>query len=89
MRRNRPIILIGGAILALLLVLFPQWNAVDPTTTLVTPLGRAWITSPPPPPKGYKTLRVERSSLDYILPLLVLVAAGALYWAEGRIRKDR
>jgi hypothetical protein len=64
MRRNRPIILIGGAILALLLVLFPQWNAVDPTTTLVPPLGRAWITSPPPPPKGYKTLRVERSRLD-------------------------
>jgi len=29
-------------------------------------------------------LRVERGSLSYLLALLVLVATGLFYWAEGR-----
>jgi hypothetical protein len=64
--KGRHIILIVGAIIVALLLLFPSWKAVHPNDpNLATQLGFAWAFSPPPPPRGFATMRVERDSLTY------------------------
>ena len=88
MGHNRAIIITLGAILAALIVLFPEWKAVHPSDpTLTVSVGHAWILSPPPPPKGYE--RVEHSNLGYGMALIVLIATGVFYWLEGRGKSDR
>jgi len=83
MAHNRAIIVTLGVVPAALIILFPEWYAVHPSDpTLTVPIGHAWILSPQQPPKD--NMRVERGSLSYLLALLVLVATGLFYWAEGR-----
>jgi hypothetical protein len=85
MAHNRAIIVSMGVILAALFILFPEWIAVQPNNpSLTVSLGHAWLFSPPPPPKGFEMMRVERTSLGYLLAMIVLIATGFFYWLEGR-----
>jgi hypothetical protein len=90
MVHNRAIVVPMGLILAALIVLFPEWYAVQPSDpTLTVSVGHAWILSPPPPPKGYETMRMERGNLGYLLAIIVLLVTGFFYWAEGRGKSDQ
>src|ERR1700712_4645170 len=71
MGNGRHIILGIGAIVVVLLLLFPSWSAHHPVDhNLIQPLGFAWIFSPPPAPAGFD-LNVERDDLNYYLAAIV------------------
>jgi hypothetical protein len=65
-----------GAIIALALVLFPDWNGVHPGDDLTTPLGHAWFLSAPPPPEHFDGLRVERDWTENIWIAIGILIVG-------------
>ena len=77
-------IVIGGMV-ALALILFPNWYAVHPTDAALTyPIGNAWIWSPPAPPNGFENMRVEHGSVGFLLAGIVILITFAALWLEGR-----
>jgi hypothetical protein len=70
-----------GAIIALALILFPEWDGVHPGDGLSMPLGHAWISSPPLPPEHFTGLRVERSWSENIFIALGVLAIAAFWVA--------
>ncbi len=77
-----------GAIIALALILFPEWNAVHPGEDLTIPLGHGWISSPPPPPEHLSGLRLERSWSDNIFIAFAALALSA-FWVVTSPRKAK
>ena len=68
-----------GAVIALSLILFPEWHAVHPTDpALSTSLGMAWVGAPPEPPRGFEQVNVVQSSQGAIGAVIVLLVTGAL-----------
>ena len=68
-----------GAVIALSLILFPEWHAVHPTNpALSTSLGMAWAGSPPEAPLGFEQVNVVQSSLGAVGAVIVLLVTGVL-----------
>jgi hypothetical protein len=76
LQRNQYIIAVFGAVVALALILFPEWNAAHPTDGLTMGLGHAWILSPPAPPHGLGGMRVEPNWSGNIFIAFAILAAG-------------
>ena len=73
-------ILAIGVFVAVVLVFFPSWYAIDPShPTLSVPLGYAWIFSPPPPPTGLG-MRVDQSIVGHVFAGLDIVVTCVLCW---------
>jgi hypothetical protein len=89
-RRNQYIIGAIGGIVALALILFPNWYAIHPTdAALIRLIGIAWIWSPPAPPSGFETMQVEHGNMGLIIAgivILITVAACSLLPRLSRIR---
>jgi hypothetical protein len=61
-RRHELCVIAGlGAIIAVALILFPEWDGIHVNDGLTMPLGYAWILSPPVPPEHFTGLQVERN----------------------------
>jgi hypothetical protein len=88
-RRDQYITGAIGGLVALALILFPNWYAVHPTDAALTrPIGIAWIWSPPAPPSGFETMQVEHSSMGFIfagIVILITIAACSLLPRLGRM----
>jgi hypothetical protein len=78
LQRNQYFIAVCGAVVALTLILFPEWNAVFPREGLTIGLGHAWILSPPAPPLGQGGMRVEPNWSDNIFIAFAVLAAGTV-----------
>jgi hypothetical protein len=88
-RRNQYITGAIGGIVALALILIPNWYAVHPTDAALTrPIGFEWIWSPPAPPIGFESMRVEHGSMGFIfagIVILMTIAACCLVPRLGRM----
>jgi hypothetical protein len=78
LQRNQYIIAVCGAVVALALILFPEWNAVHPKDGLTMGLGHAWILSPPARPDGFGGMRVEPTWSGNIFIAFVVLATGTV-----------
>jgi hypothetical protein len=79
MNRGQKGIAFLGAIIALSMILFPEWHAVHPTEpTRSVSLGMAWVGSPPEPPLGFEQGNVVQSSLGAVGAVIVLLVTGIL-----------
>jgi hypothetical protein len=77
LQRHQYIIAACVAVVALALILFPDWNAVS-AQGLTMGLGHAWILSPPVPPHDFSGMRVEPSWSYNIFIAFVVLAAGTV-----------
>jgi hypothetical protein len=86
-RGVQAIIVAIGTVVALMIVMFPDWNAVHHSNSaLTTPLGHAWMLSPPLP-KGLDSIRVELGSYWRILAISVIAVSVLLCLALEQPRR--
>ena len=79
MNRGQKGIAVLGAVIALSMILFPEWHAVHPTNPAQSvSLGMAWVGSPPEPPLGFEQGNVVQSSLGAVGAVIVLLVTGIL-----------
>jgi hypothetical protein len=79
MRRGQASIAVLGALIALSLIMFPEWQVVHPTNPPQTEtLGIAWVGSPPTPPRGFEQKDVMQTPHSDIGAVIVLLVTGAL-----------
>jgi hypothetical protein len=71
-----------GAIVALALILFPDWHGVYPShPEFIYEIGFAWIGSPPPPPPiGFASMRVEHDGSGFIWAGTIILVTIAACW---------
>jgi fumarate reductase subunit D len=87
-RRSQCVTAAIGGIVALALILFPSWYAVHPKESALTyPIGIAWIWSPPAPPNGLETMRVEHGNTGFIFGGIVILITVAACWLQDRKKR--
>jgi hypothetical protein len=84
MNRRQTIIAAACATVIVLIVLFPDWEAVQSSEGMLNlPLGNAWLFYPPIPPQDFTTLKVERGTDWVFIEVVVVIISGILYWLCG------